>query len=71
MTFAALMDAVAAKKSRVVDNAAYYAAVELVARIDTDLTAGARHYRAKSGRLLTTLDEVINAILANELDRIA
>ena len=47
--------------------ATYEAALELVARIDEDLTRGIRHYRNTAGRLLTTLDEVINAILTNEL----
>ena len=37
------------------------------ARIDEDLTRGIRHYRNKAGDLLTTLDEVIHAILANDL----
>jgi hypothetical protein len=48
-------------------DAAYYAAVELVARIDEELTRGVRHYRTKAGQLLTTLDEVINAILSDNL----
>jgi len=47
--------------------ATYEAALELVARIDEDLTRGIRHYRNKGGKLLTTLDEVINAILSNDL----
>lgn len=45
----------------------YYAALKLVARIDEDLTKGIRHYRNKAGILLTTLDEVIRAILDNDL----
>lgn len=45
----------------------YYAALELVARIDEELTLGIKHYRSKSGRLLTTLDEVVNAILDDTL----
>lgn len=45
----------------------YYAILELVARIDTELTRRTRHYRTKAGRLLTTLDEVIRAILDGEL----
>jgi hypothetical protein len=45
----------------------YYAALELVAQIDEALTKGTRHYRNKAGDLLTTLDEVVRAILANEL----
>lgn len=45
----------------------YYAALELVARIDEDLTRGTRHYRNKAGVLLTALDEVIRAILGDDL----
>lgn len=48
--------------------AAYYAALELVARIDDELTRGVRHYRTTSGQLLTTLDEVINAMLTDTLE---
>jgi hypothetical protein len=47
--------------------ATYYAALELVARIDEDLTRGIRHYRNKAGVLLTTLDEVVRAILDDDL----
>jgi len=47
--------------------ATYYAALELVAQIDEALTRGTRHYRNKAGELLTTLDEVVNAILSNDL----
>lgn len=46
---------------------AYYAALKLVERIDEDLTKGIRHYRTKAGQLLLTLDEVIRAILDNDL----
>lgn len=46
---------------------AYYAALELVAYIDEALTRGTRHYRNKAGELLTTLDEVVHAILNNDL----
>lgn len=45
----------------------YYIILELVARIDEDLTRGVRHYRNKAGRLLTKLDEVVNAILNDDL----
>ena len=48
-------------------DAAYYAALKLVAQIDEDLTRGVRHYRNKAGTLLHTLDEVVHAILANDL----
>ncbi len=47
--------------------ATYYSALELVARIDDDLNRGTRHYRNRAGILLNTLDEVVNAILANDL----
>lgn len=46
---------------------AYYAALELVAYIDEALAKGTRHYRNKAGELLTTLDEVVHAILNNNL----
>jgi hypothetical protein len=49
------------------EEAAYHAALELVAQIDEDLTRGVRHYRTRSGVLLNTLDEVIHAILADNL----
>lgn len=45
----------------------YEAALELVARIDEHLTRGTRHYRTKSGELLRTLDQVVNAILTDNL----
>lgn len=41
---------------------AYQAALVLVARIDEDLRQGTRHYRDTEGRLLTTLEAVVNAI---------
>jgi hypothetical protein len=47
--------------------ATYYAALKLVARIDEDLTRGIRHYRNRAGVLLTTLDEVVRAILNDDL----
>ncbi len=47
--------------------ATYYAALELVAHIDEALTRGTRHYRNSAGELLTTLDEVVRAILDNDL----
>lgn len=47
--------------------AAYYAAMELVTRIDQDLSRGVRHYRTKAGQLLNTLDEVVRAILNDDL----
>lgn len=47
--------------------ATYQAALKLVGRIDEELTRGIRHYRNRAGVLLTTLDEVVRAILGNEL----
>jgi hypothetical protein len=54
--------------------ARYAAALELVGVIDHDLVyerggycVGRRIYRDKSGRLLTTLDDVVRAILAGNL----
>lgn len=49
------------------NDATYYAALKLVARIDEDLTKGVRHYRNKAGVLLTTLDQVVHAILNDDL----
>lgn len=46
---------------------AYYAALKLVARIEEELARGTPHYHDKAGRLLTRLDEVVRAILANDL----
>ena len=47
--------------------AAYQAALKLVARVDEDLRRGIRHYRNRAGELLRTLDEVVRAILNDEL----
>lgn len=46
---------------------AYRAALELIARIDENLTLGTGHYRTKAGRLLTCLDEVVITIIAGNL----
>lgn len=43
------------------------AAMELVQLIDAHLTHGTQHYRTKSGKLLRTLDQVVNAILSDNL----
>lgn len=45
----------------------YTRALHAVEAIDADLTSGRRHYRSRGGRLLTRLDEVVRAILDNEL----
>jgi len=47
--------------------AAYDAALKLVARIDKDLSRGVRQYWDRTDRLLTTLAEVVRAILAGSL----
>ncbi|GEM_PF-3297110 len=47
--------------------ATYYAALELVKLIDENLKRKVRHYRNNAGELLTTLDEVICAILNDDL----
>lgn len=54
-------------KKKAEREATYQAALELLATIDADLTRGVRHYRTKAGELLTTLDEVVRAILGNDL----
>ncbi len=48
-------------------DACYAAALNLVEAIDRDLQRGTRHYYSASGRLLVSLDEVIEAILNDEL----
>jgi hypothetical protein len=45
----------------------YALALHLVAGIDRHLQNGTCHYYNTQGRLLTTLDEVVNAILSNTL----
>lgn len=45
----------------------YGLALQLVQSIDAGLEHKSVHYRATDGRLLTRLDEVIDAILAGEL----
>lgn len=45
----------------------FLSALELVSRIDEDLTRGVKHYRTKTGELLTTLDLVVVAILSDNL----
>ena len=49
------------------ESAAYYAALELVEQIEQNLQSGAHHYWDKQGRLLRTLNQVVDAILADEL----
>lgn len=45
----------------------YDAAHRLVEIVDDHLTRNTCHYRNKAGELLLTLDEVVNAILTNDL----
>lgn len=45
----------------------YSAALDAVERIDTLLELGRQRYRTKSGQLLTTLDQVVTAILQDDL----
>jgi hypothetical protein len=47
--------------------AAYYAALELVAVIDENLRRDIFHYRNNEGKLLTSLDEVVHAIMMDDL----
>lgn len=46
----------------------YGVAMEVILRIDTHLAQGTQHYRSKAGQLLTTLDQVVAAILADDLE---
>lgn len=48
-------------------DARYAAALRLVQTIDRDLQRGTRHYYDTCGKLLISLDEVIQAILADNL----
>ena len=48
-------------------DARYAAALNLVQAIDRDLQKGTRHYYDGRGRLLVSLDEVIQAILKDNL----
>jgi hypothetical protein len=48
-------------------DARYDAALRLVQAIDRDLQKGTRHYYDVSGKLLVSLDEVVQAILNDNL----
>jgi hypothetical protein len=48
-------------------DARYAAALELVCAIDEHLQERTRHYRDTQGRLLLSLDEVVQAILTDNL----
>lgn len=45
----------------------YVTALKLVEQIDRGLRLGLKHYRTRAGELLTTLDEVVRAILDDNL----
>jgi len=49
------------------DEARYVAALKLVQVIDHNLRNGTQHYYDTQGKLLRTLDEVINAVLSDSL----
>lgn len=45
----------------------YELAQIVVRQIERNLRSGTKHYRTKDGRLLRTQDEVVNAILCDDL----
>lgn len=47
---------------------AYYDALKLVQKIEQDLQTGIRHHRTKNGMLLHTLDQVVLAIIEDDLN---
>lgn len=49
----------------------YFMWLKVVSYLDRHLTRGTRHYRNEAGVLLTSLDEVIRAIIAGELRVVA
>lgn len=69
--FSDLMQAAAVKEpvaNPVIEReAVYMAALHLVQRVDEDLRRGVRHYRDRAGQLLTSLDEVVRAMLEDDL----
>jgi hypothetical protein len=56
-----------AKTTSPIQEATYYAALQLVGQIDHTLHTGLHHYRTTTGHLLTSLDEVVRAILDDSL----
>lgn len=55
-------------RQKMLQQQAYYPAFELAEKIETGLRLGIRHYRDRQGKLLRTLDQVIRAILDDNLD---
>lgn len=47
--------------------AVFQCALAYVEAVDADLTTGRRHYRNRAGKLLSSLDQVVSAILSDEL----
>lgn len=47
--------------------AVFQRALAYVEAVDADLTSGRRHYRNRAGVLLNSLDQVVQAILDNDL----
>lgn len=45
----------------------YSYSLEIVEKIDRNLESGRQHYRNRAGDLLTTLDQVISAIINDDL----
>ena len=45
----------------------YQAALKLIEEIDSNLESGRGHYRNKAGLLLTTLDQIVRAIIEDNL----
>lgn len=55
------------KITQAIREATYKLALKLIRRIDADLTTGRGHYRNRAGKLLRTLDEVVSALVADDL----
>lgn len=66
--FQAERDEFARRVDRATMSIRYDVAIEVILRIDAHLANGTQHYRNKAGRLLTTLDQVVGAILADDLE---
>lgn len=46
---------------------AYYQLFEALVALEADMERGLMHFRNRAGRLLTTVDEVVQAILNDDL----